>query len=88
MSKKQQEEKPTNIAEEQQPLTTEQEIAGLKGSIANIAQVINNIGNAIEKSELRLKLLEQAEGINSEKFKESLADSVVDKMVNYDKENA
>ena len=88
MSKKQQEEEPTNIAEEQQPLTTEQEIAGLKGSIANIAQVINNIGNAIEKSELRLKLLEQAEGINSEKFKESLADSVVDKMVNYDKENA
>ena len=88
MSKKQQEEEPTNIPEEQQPLTTEQEIAGLKGSIANIAQVINNIGNAIEKIELRLKLLEQSEGINSEKFKESLADAVVEKMVTYDKENA
>ena len=88
MSKKQQEEESTNIAEEQQPLTIEQEIAGLQGSIANIAQVINNIGNAIEKMELRIKLLEQAEGINSDKFKESLADAVVEKMVNYDKENA
>tara|TARA_B100000212_G_scaffold340513_2_gene321290 strand:- start:1260 stop:1526 length:267 start_codon:yes stop_codon:yes gene_type:complete len=88
MSEKQKGEEPTNITEEQQPQTMEQEIAGLKGSIANIAQVINNIGNAIEKTELRLKLLEQSEGINSDKFKDSLADAVVEKMVNYDKENS
>ena len=88
MSEKQKEEEPTKITEEQQPQTMEQEIAGLKGSIANIAQVINNIGNAIEKTELRLKLLEQSEGINSDKFKDSLADAVVEKMVNYDKENS
>ena len=88
MSKTQQEEAPTNIAEGQQPLTIEQELAGVQGSIANIAQVINNIVNAIEKMELRIKLLEQAEGISSDKFKESLADAVVEKMVNYDKENA
>ena len=77
----------TNISEEQPQLTVEQEIEGFKGAIANIAQVVNNIGSAVEKIELRIKLLEQAEGINSEKFKDSLANAVVEKMVNYDKEN-
>jgi hypothetical protein len=74
-------------AEPEQELTIEERVANIEKQAASIqavngmGQVLNNIGSVVEKLDLRTKLLEQQSG----DFTEKLADRVVEKMVEYDK---
>lgn len=73
-------------AKPEQEFTVEERLANIEKQAASVQvvdtmrQILNNIGNIVEKLDLRTKLLEQQSG----DFTERLANRVVEKMVEYD----